>query len=202
MKMILISGPQGSGKTSLQEALETLIYPNPRTRAIPLNFADPIKYMHDFCRNILRDAGITPPHEVKDGDLMQLLGTEWGREKVGPNVWVDHLRGRINKTLELASLNRIEYIFIVADCRFRNEFDGFPDALRVRLACPQEIRKTRASMWRENITHPSEIDLDEYSLEGKFDLNFATGGPNAIPSKEIAEQVLAELNLGIWKERR
>jgi hypothetical protein len=66
-------------------------------------------------------------------------------------------------------------LFIVSDCRFRNEFDGFPDAFKVRLECDRDIRKSRCSQWRENDTHISETDLDGYAEEGKFDCVIDTG---------------------------
>lgn len=69
-------------------------------------------------------------------------------------------------------------VILVEDMRFKNEFDAFnntPDVLRIRLHCEREIRKQRASMWRETDTHPSEIDLDEYAEQGLFDMYFNTG---------------------------
>lgn len=135
---------------------------------------------------------------AKDGELLQLLGTEWGRNCVGKNIWVDCLKG------ELEHLKKIwtekHHLFcIVGDCRFENEFDSFPDALRVRLYCDKETRKKRCSDWREKDAHLSEIGLDKYAGQGKFDLCLHT---KYMDISECAEQILRALTENTWKEFR
>lgn len=115
-----------------------------------------------------------PP--VKDGELLQFLGTEWGRKTFGENIWVQ----LVDRKLVKNSLNLIQYS-IIGDTRFENEFDYFPSALRVRLHCYEEIRKLRCSYWRGNTNHPSEVGLDQYEATDKFDLVFDTFKDEDIP---------------------
>lgn len=199
-KVVLLSGQQGSGKTTVQKML--LKYWNEsgvkgRT-GIPINFADPLYDMHNFCINYLKGLGIERPL-VKDGTLLQLLGTEWGRNSVGENIWVDCLKGRIRNLLAKELHVWDHPLFVVGDCRFKNEFDGFPEALRVRLVCDPATRKQRCSQWRDNDTHASEIDLDEYATSGKFDLYVYT---NQDPAEEVVRRILLYLEKNEWVERR
>lgn len=161
--VILISAKQGGGKSTLQNALVNA-FDNRGIQAYAINFADAIYKMHDFCIDYLKQYGIDRKL-VKDGPLLQVLGTEWGRNTIGENIWVDVLKGRIAACP--TGFQMKDQVFIVGDCRFKNELDGFPEAYKVRLNCDREVRKARCSMWRNNETHPSEIDLDDYLT--KFD---------------------------------
>lgn len=89
-------------------------------------------------------------------------------------------------------------IVIVGDCRFKNEFELMPEALRIRLECNREVRKERCEMWRDNETHPSEIDLDDYVHINKFDMIFNTATQ---ATHDIAEMVLARLESDIRANR-
>jgi hypothetical protein len=132
--------------------------------------------MHDFCRGLLADAGIPLPEavKVKDGNLLQLLGTEWGRNTIDVNVWVKLAQHEVQKLAARSGAYYERMVFIFGDCRFPNELEAFPDALTVRLDAPAELRKTRAEMWRENEKHASEIGLDTAAALGQFKLYFNT----------------------------
>jgi dephospho-CoA kinase len=188
-KVVVISGKQGSGKTTLAKLLiEKWKY------AETIKFADPIYQIHDFAIRIVKEAGI-PFDRVKDGDLLQYLGTEWGR-KIDRDIWVKIAKSRIDFKLE-NYFDKPEILFIVDDCRFENEFNIFKDrALMIRLECPEEVRRVRAEYWREATNHPSEIGLDVYSADMKFDEYYAT---NVLTAEEISDKVIEILKTPAWE---
>jgi phosphomevalonate kinase len=165
MQIVMISGKQGSGKTTISDALAARL----GGAAIRLRFAQPLYEMHNAVLSILAAYGMARPGLVKDGPLLQILGTEWGRNTIDPDIWVRCIQ---NKVAEIGKKFQ-EAVVIVDDMRFRNEFDAF-SALKIRLECPREIRKARCSTWRDNENHQSEIDLDEYSDSWLFNLYLET----------------------------
>lgn len=201
--IVLISGKQCSGKSTLADNVSKVLRErNAGLQIIRLKFADPLYKMHDYCRGYLKQLGVKIPHpDTKDGDLLQLLGTEWGRKYVGENVWVDAAKGEVKEQSERLAGNGMTQIFIIDDCRFENEFNAFPEALRVRLNADPEIRKERSAntMWRDNQNHPSETSLDDYSILNKFDLTINT---NVVDTLIATELVVSEIIKDNWLEKR
>jgi hypothetical protein len=195
--VILISAKQGGGKTTLSEKLIERLSARPQTIAVVMKFADPIYRMHDYCLQILKSLNVETPR--KHGPLLQLLGTEFGRKTISENVWVHAAQGAVKQFTEssLASNYNPNRIAIFDDCRFKNELEGFPDALKVRLECPRDIRKARCVGWRDNEHHASEIDLDDWVYSGKFDMIMET---SITTPDECAERVVSALESGSWRK--
>lgn len=191
-QIILISGKQGSGKSSLAECLEEMV--NARGReyiADQFSFAAPIYDMHNACLNVLKHAKIAVPK--KDGRLLQLLGTEWGRKIYGDDIWVNIVKNEIGNFFT-AMEDFSHKVAVISDCRFKNELYGFNNTIRVRLECDEETRKKRilntpGQNWREDQTHPSEIDLDDIPKR-KWDVIVDTG---ALGKKDTSEEVFRVL---------
>lgn len=186
--IILLSGKQGSGKDTLSNALKAQIEGRLKRKVYQHKFASTIYEMHDSVMAILKKYNVN--HNItKCGPLLQYLGTEFGRATFGDNIWCEITRTMIRHDLSLGEKS----VAIVSDCRFENEFNYFPEALRVRLECNEALRKPRTHSWRPNTKHPSETGLDKFAgsmsrLEkiavmlrlkeappNKFDLTFDTG---------------------------
>lgn len=200
MKIVLLSGQQGSGKSTLQNLLIKNSGRARFTSAISINFADALYRLH----NVLLETANTEfglPITEKDRVLLQVLGTEWGRRVYGDKVWINIVKTKLDEIFKSDVEKFEKTLVIIADCRFRNEFEAFPEALRVRLFAPLEERKTRAHSWGDTVNHPSETDLDGYSASGVFDMYLHTGKEGSAPDA-CAELVLAKLQKDNWKEKR
>jgi len=102
----------------------------------------------------------------EDGVFLQKIGSEFGRDLIDKDIWAKILWHKLEHTPH-------DYT-IVDDLRFENEFNILTDALKIRLECDESVRKSRAAKWRNNTNHISEIGLDQFALDGMFDLYFNT----------------------------
>lgn len=169
--VVLISGKQGSGKDTVAGLVSKSLENYHAILDIRLKFADVIYEMHDACIQILAKYGITRDIQ-KDGYLLQLLGTEWGRNTISEDIWCEIARKKV-EVFSQHSQDKAGYkhaVFMFTDCRFPNEFEAFHDAFKVRLKCPEIVRRHRAAMWRETTDHPSEVSLDKFEEQNLFDL--------------------------------
>jgi len=125
MNLIALTGPKGSGKTTLARNLC-------RSHGYEIwSFAAPIKVM---LKTLLQYRGVSNRHieRMLKKDLketpdylfggnsprhaMQTLGTEWGRELLHPNYWVD-------TWIDAITIRKIERV-VVDDLRFPNEAEA------------------------------------------------------------------------------
>lgn len=137
---------------------------------------------HDYVRvrfaqtlkDMLYEFGLS--HEELDGSLkevpcaklggktpvqaMQTLGTEWGRELIYPNIWVDALNREIGFHIEMG-LKR----FVIDDLRFVSEkeyLDGLREKYNVRI-----VRIERDGI--DSGSHKSETEMDK--IETRYIIN-------------------------------
>lgn len=162
--IILINGKQGAGKTTVSALLEKRY----SEKAKVFKFAKTIYEISDSVESIFAKKGIALSKNQL-ASLKQIVGTEWGRNKISENIWADLTKNEVNAFLK-------EYpdsIAIIDDLRFPNEIDVFKDqvVVKIRLDAPEEIRKQRAEKWREDVNHLSEVALDDYD---DFDYRFDT----------------------------
>lgn len=167
-RIFIFSGAQGSGKSTYAKYLQAFLGMH---NAKILKFAAPLYALHDRCLPLLKEYGVRPASMDKDGELLQVLGTSYGRAKLGENVWVDIVA---RQAFTWLSQNKSHYV-IIDDARFENEVDTFrEDAYLIRLTAPEDVRRARCSYWREDKNHPSEIGLDKYEREMRFDIVMET----------------------------
>ncbi len=203
-QIVIISAKQGAGKSTLTNALRLLLSTRQHLGIYSgeVAFAEPLYEWHDQIRSDLAERGVEIIHKEKDGDLLQMLG-DWCRKTYGADIFVnlakETIAAAVNTENPPEELKKL--VIIISDCRFKNELQGFPEALRVRLECAEDVRKKRALMWREKTTHQSEIDLDHLAQLGAFDMTFHTDDAACEP-QHLAELISAQLDKNCWVEKR
>ncbi len=199
--IVMISGKQGSGKTTISDALRVRAKQLGYDFVGTMKFADTLYELHEHLLNKMETL-TGKPRVAKDGPLLQWLGTEWGRKTFGDKVWVDILKNKINNFNNAQSLSK--RLIIIDDCRFENEFDAFPESLRVRLDAPEHERRKRCPAWRDNVNHPSETGLDIYDVEKKFDLYLYTGEMHDQSNnvEHAVSTIFSKIQRGSWREKR
>lgn len=173
-RIFVFSGKQATGKSTYAEELTKLIG---KDFCKIFKFAEVIYKLHDACLPILKEYGVVTADVKKEGQLLQILGSDYGRMCKGPRVWVDCTKRAVDQYLAKHSKNYV----IIDDCRFENEFDAFhPIAHMIRLTAPRDVRKARCPSWRDTEDHISETDLDAYEKAMNFDyvINTDQGDPD------------------------
>lgn len=179
-RVVLISGKQGSGKSELAKALAAKV-PRARTE----KFAGPLYALGNLLYDHLHMAYDLPLDKTAPAfkRLLQVVGTEWGRQAVDDDIWVKCAQNKVNR-----GTWHPDTVYIFDDCRFENELLAFPHALKVRLVCDRDERRARADRWREDENHPSEVGLDHLD-RGAFDL-VAYTGENGWPTDVVADMIV------------
>ena len=96
MNLLAIAGKAGTGKDTLAGYLKELGW-------VSMAFADPLydalQAMFGITREQMQDRAfkerVIPWIGKSPRELLQTLGTEWGRERVGNELWVNHLARRV-----------------------------------------------------------------------------------------------------------
>lgn len=183
MKLIGVCGPLGSGKSTIAEELQ-------RYGFVRLRFADALKQMmmalgcsKEEVDGSLKETpcallcGRTPRY------AMQTIGTEWGRDMIGKDIWVAALQHRIN-ALKLKDPN---VQIVVDDVRFANEFAMIRangGALwRVQGRRKGDVApKDQSSKWPWPLSlifgeklHPSEVEWRKAEVDGEINNSGSRG---------------------------
>lgn len=106
-KIIAFTGLAGCGKSILARYLQVECDKINKHSAI-LRFSDPIK---SFARRL----GWKGEKDAKGRRLLQLLGTEIGRNCIDPEIWVKRWE------IEFKRISQVSELIIVDDLRFDNE---------------------------------------------------------------------------------
>lgn len=122
-RIIALTGAAGSGKSTAAEILEERGF-------VRIKFAEPLKKM---LAALYSTVGLSPDdiYERIEGEMkervdphllmrtprlaMQTLGTEWGRDCIGEDLWTDLWSFRVDRARERG------FSVVVDDCRFPNE---------------------------------------------------------------------------------
>jgi len=155
-KLIGISGKIGSGKSYISEKI---LYPA-FDDCIILSFADHMKI--DLCsKENIEYERVFIKKDRESRRLLQVYGTEEGRDKYGVDIWIKVMLNWIR----LFSDRGIRTI-IIPDVRFKNEAQFIKDnnGTLIRVISPKRTSETYV---KEGLIssqlHISETDLDNYN---------------------------------------
>lgn len=176
-----ISGKLGSGKDYV---VENFIVPKLKEacyKVAIVAFADHIK-VNAAARNNLSIETMYGNKTPEIRKMLQIAGTEEGRDKYGSNIWIDTL----DQWLTLRAMRDGTDVFIITDCRFINEVEWVtsqPGGFVIRIEAPDRnmVRLLAESESNPEIldsikNHRSETELDGYSFECVIDNTFANIG--------------------------
>ncbi|HMP28698.1 MAG TPA: hypothetical protein PKD85_03810 [Saprospiraceae bacterium] len=122
-----------------------------------LSFAQPLYDIQTYAQNI---CGL--PKE-KDRKFLQIVGTEWGRDK-DPNIWVNIVLKQIAETPSN------ENIFI-SDLRFPNELEALKKAGFITVLITRTEKKRLVEFIKDaggSLKHASETSLKGYEKEFNY----------------------------------
>jgi len=154
MILIGLTGRAQSGKDSVADYLEV------QHGFIGMAFADPIKNALDVMFGEDVDDGRDKEAVIdwigkSSRELMQTLGTEWGRQMIHHDLWVRCLERALAENLDTNDPHPI----VITDVRFENEARW----IRERGGKIWLIRRPDAAPARP---HPSEDGIPEHLLNG------------------------------------
>lgn len=152
------AGPEGGGKTTAAKMVKDAHLDGD---AIVIGFAEPIKHMMLALGVPYKNLYGTQAEKEEPLDVlcgrsaryaMQKLGTEWGRNMIGDDIWVNAWKARVLKTPECT--------VVADDLRFPNEVKAVKDLDGISV-----ILTRNAAQWvPDDSHHPSqkfyELDAD------------------------------------------
>lgn len=188
--VIAFTGEKGSGKDTAFKAIEAPGIKN-------IKFADALK---DMVRVLLqmRMVDSNTIYRMLEGDLkeipspaldgrtprhvMQTLGTEWGRDMIHPDLWINTAKARIKYHVNQG--RRV----VVTDARFPNEVAMLQEAFSARV-----INISRDSDSAGSDSHVSETGIKSLP----FDVKLLNNGS----VEEFADKVRREVFQTVWKTK-
>ena len=110
-RLIGFNGGMGVGKSTAIRLLEDVLgYPPSLVK-----FAGPLYDMQEYIYNRISSVYTRPPEFTKDRMLLQWLGTDWGRNTIDKNLWVNLWKADVKSALDKG------YFVVCDDVRFDNE---------------------------------------------------------------------------------
>lgn len=123
--------------------------------------------------------------QSKDRRFLQYIGTEWGRDSINQNIWVDLL---VEEVLDLGPSVNVA----VTDARFVNEFEALKRAgfVLVKIDRSEQLRNAAEAggITQPAAVHASEVDMLTYQ---GFDYCIANDGTLEELYAQI-DQIIAE----------
>lgn len=178
MKIILISGKAGHGKTTFADFLEEELFL--KGEVLRIAFGDLLK---DMCRRYFDWDG---KKDEKGRTLLQYVGTELVRER-DEDFWTDYV-------MRFVAVMRPDFV-IVDDWRFIEEIERFSqffsDITTMRVERYDEypsVPYRNPAMTQEQLKHSSETELQNYTCK------YVITNVGIDSLREAAEALAKEIN--------
>lgn len=199
--LIGLTGKAGAGKNAVGDYLHS------EHDFECMAYADPIKNAISAILDAPREA--LEDREVKEKEiewlgksprqLMQLLGTEWGRGLVHPDVWLLIANSRIKHLRNMANTTRI----VVTDVRFENEAESIREQgghivhiLREAPSIAAHKSEAGVRMQSGDYVIYNERDLQHLYTQAERIYVSLTGNPVGACMLKPAESHIAVLTIG------
>jgi len=157
---IFLGGTQGSGKSTAADFIEGQLF-KVGWAVVREKFAEPVYKIAQQIESVMAEYSGQEPKE-KNGPLLQIVGTDIGRNLFGKDIWVNHMKNRIEMfSKAFVGFPKVKICVIVEDTRMENEFclqdqlAGF-ETVSIYFDAEEEIRKSRTNSWRSRTDHESE----------------------------------------------
>lgn len=163
--IIGIAGKLGTGKNYYSRfILEYIRTYYPQEHIMEIAFADQIK-VNTIVKNGLSRDHVYTNKTMESRRLLQMEGTENGRNKLGPNIWINYTK----EWMYLLKQRGIKH-FVITDIRFKNETSAFNydllfnvfSSVRNQQRLDKEYTPEQQQLIKKHI---SECALDDYSFE-------------------------------------
>ncbi len=188
-RVIAFTGKAGAGKST---AANWILRNHPK--AMKMSFAQPLKKMfYELIRQSIPKAWPHTPIEYIDGalkeepipflsnrtgrELMQSLGTEWGRNTVQPDFWVNIAQGKLERLLgdRRVASDTPQILAVYDDVRFQNEADMIRSYGGLIVNVQRPLTKTTSDTTTNHASEQQQIEhdlvlLNDGTEEGLLDL--------------------------------
>ena len=173
-----LSGYAGAGKDTAANFLKEALLSNGK-RVDVIAFADPIRWMllslgvpiQYMTNRDLKEAAIPGFNGCSARQMMQTLGTEWGRLCLGRNFWTSQVERRLSAWAEL---NKTPDVVIISDVRMANEANWIADrgGMVVRIERPglQAVRAHESEQQVFSVADTIHNDKDLVHLRERCNL--------------------------------
>jgi hypothetical protein len=141
--LLAITGGFGSGKSEVVNIIKNIHGAN---KVANIKFAQPLYDLQKIIQEYLEIP------RCKDRNLLQLLGTEWGRNK-NPDIWINYFIKSIEKYKDFYD------VLICDDLRYQNEFKALKEKGFIFVKINRPIKDRLVYLGEGNDSHSSELDL-------------------------------------------
>ena len=137
--------------------------------------------------DIIEVQNIARNHVLTPRDILQFLGTDFGRDMIHPNVWINSLFADYHSGIKMSDYTESKWI--ITDSRFPNDVE------RVKSLGGITIRVNRKSnilpCVGHEFQHPSETALDDYK-----GFNYTINNNGSIDDLiEVVKEILKKENI-------